>query len=90
MSEVTDEQLRIAIMRFIAMKGRWGAHYYPIDTIVNWLGKKVRRNGKRVRKTIKELANSGYLIVHKRGETVSLNPARSKEIMELLKNTTVS
>lgn len=85
-AELTDGQLRIAIIKFIAMKGRWGAHYYPIDTIVNWLGKKVRRDGKRVRRTIKELVNNGYLLVHKKGETVSLNPARSEEIMELLRN----
>lgn len=85
MIELADEQLRLAIMEFLAKKGRWGAHYYPIDTIVNWMGKKVRRDGKRVRRMIKELVNSGYLLVHKRGDTVSLNPARSKEIIELLK-----
>ncbi|MBI4258829.1 MAG: hypothetical protein HY619_07725 [Thaumarchaeota archaeon] len=83
-SDLTDEDLKLAIVTFILKKGRWGAHDYPIDTMGNWIGKKVRRNGKRVRQTIKKLVNEGYLIVHKRGDTISLNPARSKEIMELL------
>lgn len=85
-NDLTDEQLRMAVIQFVAKKGRWGAHYYPVNTIINWLGKKVRRDGKHVRLAIKDLVNSGYLLVHKRGETVSLNPARSNEIMELLEN----
>ena len=85
--ELTDQQLKAAIMQLLVKKGRWGvAHYLPVDTIVNWLGKKVRRNGKRVTRSVKDLVNNGYLFVHKRGETVSLNPARSGEIMELLKS----
>jgi len=86
--ELSDSQLQAAIIQLLVKKGRWGAHYLPIDTVVNWLGKRVRRNGKRVRQAIKDLVNNGYLFVHKRGETVSLNPARSKEIMEILGNTT--
>lgn len=85
-NELTDKQLQAAMMKFLVKKGRWGAHYYPVDTIVNWLGRKVRRNGKRVSRMIRDLVNNGYLLLHKKGETVSLNPARSKEIMEFLKH----
>ena len=84
--DLTDEQLKAAIMELLAKKGRWGAHYLPIDTTINWLGKKVRRDGKRVKLMVRELVNDGYLFVHKRGETISLNPARSREIMELLRS----
>lgn len=82
--DLNDEQLKAAIMEFIQKKGRWGAHYYPIDTLINFLGRKIRKDGKRVKQSIKDLVNDGYLLVHKRGETVSLNPARSKEIMDFV------
>jgi len=82
--EMTDEQLRAAIMEFLTQKGRWGAHYFPVDTMVNWIGRKAKRNGKRVERTIKNLVNEGYLLVHKKGGTVSLNPARSSEISEYI------
>jgi hypothetical protein len=40
--------VRAAILEFLIKKGRWGAHYFPIDTLVNWMGRKVERNGKRL------------------------------------------
>ncbi len=78
--QLTDTQLRAAIMDFLMKKGRWGAHYYPLDTLVNFLGRKVKHDGKRVSKAVKELVREGYLFLHKKGNTVSLNPARSREI----------
>lgn len=65
-------------------KGRWGAHYYPTDTMIDFLGRKIRRDGKRVRAAIKDVMNDGYLLVYKSGDTISLNPARSKEIIEFV------
>jgi len=53
--------------------------------VVNWLGRKVRRDGRRVRICVRGLVGEGYILVHKRGTTVSLNPARSREIEELRK-----
>lgn len=82
--ELTDEQLKASIMQFLVKKGRWGAHC-PVDAIVNWMSKRVRRDGKRVRLMIKDLVKDGYLFVHKRGDTILLNSARSKDMMELLK-----
>lgn len=80
--ELTDAQLRAAIIEFLIKKGRWGAHYYPVDTLLNFLGKKVKRNGKRISKTVRELVKEGYLLLHKKGDTVSLNSARGREIIE--------
>jgi len=79
---LTDGQLRAAILEFLIKKGRWGAHYFPLDTLVNFLGRKVKPNGKRVTRIVKELVREGYLFLHKKGETVSLNPSRSSEIVE--------
>jgi hypothetical protein len=69
----------------LVKKGRWGSHYFPLETLVNWFSKKVKRNGKRVRKCLKELVNQGYVILYKKGGTVSLNPTRSSEIMEFIR-----
>jgi len=84
MSHLTDDQVKASILEFLLKKGRWGAHYYPLDTIIRWFGKKVMRNSKRVRKIAKELVNQGFLLLHKRGETVSLNPVLSREILEYI------
>jgi len=51
---------------------------------VNWFAKKVRKDGKRVKKRIKKLANKGYLLIHKKGKTLSLNPSMGKEIIEFI------
>jgi hypothetical protein len=85
MSQITDQQIKASILEFLMKKGRWGAHYYPLDTMVRWLGKKVMRDGKRVRVCLKDLVNEGYVLIHKRGEAVSLNPAMSEEIIEFIR-----
>jgi len=33
--ELTDEQVKAAILEFLVMKGRWGSHYFPAETLVN-------------------------------------------------------
>jgi hypothetical protein len=87
---LSDEQVKAAILEFLIKKGRWGAHYFPVDTLVNWLGRKVERNGKRVRACLKELAKQGYVLMHKRGGTASLNPALAQQIRELVNPTPTS
>ncbi|MGB9717091.1 MAG: hypothetical protein ACPL4E_01450 [Thermoproteota archaeon] len=44
-------------MSKLLRKGCWEAKYLPLSSIVNWLGKQVRNNGRRVRVCI-ELAKS--------------------------------
>lgn len=80
--ELTDEKIKADIMNKLLRKNCWGARYLPVDTLVNWLAKRVKRNGKRVRRLIRTLVNDGYLLLHKRGRTVSLNPIVSREIIE--------
>jgi len=82
--ETTDAEIKADVMNRLLRKNCWGAKYLPLDTLVNWLAKRVKRNGKRVKKIIKILVNQGYLLLHKRGETVSLNPALSREIAEYI------
>ena len=87
---LSDEQVKAAILEFLIKKGRWGANYFPIDTLVNWMGRKVDRNGKRVKACLKELAKQGYILMHKRGGTASLNPALAQQIRELVNPTPTS
>jgi len=82
---LSDREVKAAIVEFLIKKGRWGAHYFPIDTLVHWMGRKVERNGRRVRACLKELARQGYLLLHKKGETASLNPAMTEKIRELIR-----
>ena len=58
--------------------------YLPIDSLVHWLSKKVKRDGKRIRRLMKELVMDGYLLLHKGGKTISLNPALNREIFEYI------
>lgn len=82
--DYSDEELKALILNFIMRKGRWGEHYFPLDTMSNWLGQVVRNNGKNVRKKVKELAKEGYLILHKGNTTASLNPQAKQQIMEYI------
>lgn len=83
-SELSDLQLKAAILEFLLKKGRWGAYYFPPDTLINWFSKRVR-NGKRIEKIVRELVSKRCLTLYKRGATVSLNPARSEEIVNFIK-----
>jgi hypothetical protein len=82
--EYSDTELKALILNFIMRKGRWGEHYFPIDTMANWLGQVVQNNGKNVRKRVKDLAKEGFLILHKVNTTASLNPRMKQEIMEYI------
>jgi len=81
----TNLELRALILDWLERHGRWGAHYFPLDTLVNKLSHVVKNDGKRIRRKVKELLNEGYILTYKRGETISLNPTRSREIAEYIK-----
>ena len=72
-------------MHRLLRKRCWGARYFPLDTLVRWISGKVKRNGRKIQRVVRQLVSERYLILHKRGETVSLNPARSREIMEFIR-----
>jgi len=82
--DVTDKEIKADLMYRLLRKHCWGAKYFPVDTLINWISKQIIKNGKRVRECVEELAKEGYVLSHKRGETISLNPARSREIMEYI------
>lgn len=83
--DYSDSEVRALILDWLVRHGRWGAHYFPLDTLINKLSHVVRNNGKRIRKFVKELVQDDYLLVHKRGETISLNPSMNRDILEYIK-----
>ncbi len=69
------------ILYKLARRGAWGEAYAPLDTITRQLSKKVKHNGKRVKRAISSLIRRSYIIPHKEGKTISLNPSRKREII---------
>ncbi len=81
---MTPEEIRAEVCWRLRRRSCWGARYLPVDSLVGWLGRQVRRDGKRVQAAIDELIREGLLIPHKKGRTVSLNPHRVRDIDALL------
>jgi len=84
MNTLADKEVKAIILDKLRKRGCWGGRYIPLNSLVHWLSKKVKKNGRRVRKAVKQLVNEGFLILHKGRETVSLNPTRSREITEFI------
>jgi len=84
LNSFAENEIKIIVLDKLRRRGCWGGRYIPLDSLVGWLGKKIKKNGRRVRAAIRQLVNEGYLILHKKGETVSLNPTRSREIIKFI------
>jgi DNA-binding IclR family transcriptional regulator len=82
--EYAEFELRALILDWLVRRGRWGAHH-PLDTLVNRLSQALKNNGKKVRRIVKELLEEGYILAHKKGETISLNPTRSRDVAEYIR-----
>lgn len=82
--KVSDKEIKADVMNRLLRKHCWGAKYLPLITFINWLSKQIKKNGKRIRRLIRQLVNERYLLLHKKGATVSLNPAKSREIVEFI------
>jgi len=63
--DYSDSEVRALILYWLVRHGRWGAHYFPLDTLINKLSHAVRKNGKRIRKFAKKLTQDGYLLINK-------------------------
>lgn len=48
--ELDNEEIKADIMNKLLRRNCWGAKYMPVDTIVNWLAKKLNQ-------TVKESEN---------------------------------
>ncbi|MBO3755168.1 MAG: hypothetical protein FGF53_09910, partial [Candidatus Brockarchaeota archaeon] len=62
--EISDEEIKVDLMNRLLRKHCWGAKYLPTNTLVKWISKKIKRDGKRIRKCIEELIKEGYILSH--------------------------
>ena len=83
--ELSEQEIKADLMYRLLRKHCWGAKYLPLDTIIRWMSGKIKRNGRRIQRAVRQLVNDGYLILHKRGKTASLNPTKSREIVEFIR-----
>lgn len=81
---LSNFELKRAILEFLMKKGRWGANYFPLQTLINWFSKKVERDGKRVKEILKQLLHEELLLIYKKGKVVSLNPHKKEEILKII------
>jgi hypothetical protein len=77
---LSDDQIRADILNRLMRRKCWGGRYLPAQTLIGWIGRKIVRNGHKVRMAIRDLINAGLLISHKGGSTISLNPSRRVDI----------
>lgn len=82
--EYSESQLKAHVLEFLRRQERWGARYFSVDTMVNWVGKGMRRDGRQVRRAVRDLVRMGYILIHKKGDTLSLNPHFSREIEDYI------
>ena len=83
--ELSEQEIKADLMHRLLRKHCWGAKYLPLDTIIRWMSGKIKRNGRRIQRAVRQLVNDGYLILHKRGKTASLNPTKNREIVEFIR-----
>lgn len=77
------ESLKVHILRNLYRHAYIGNRYIPIEEL-KWGLPGHEKNMKVINKTVKELVREGYLIPHKKGETVSINPKMLKEVREIV------
>jgi hypothetical protein len=85
MNELSEGEIKATVLYKLVRRGCWGERYFPLDTLVNWLGKKIKNDGKAVREAVASLEREGYLLPHKKGDTISLNPKATQEIITFVK-----
>ena len=83
--ELSEQEIKADLMHRLLRKHCWGAKFFPLDAIIRWMSGKIKRDGRRIQRAVRQLVNEGYLILHKRGKTVSLNPTKSREIVEFIR-----
>jgi hypothetical protein len=85
MREFSEEEIRATVLYKLARRGCWGERYLPLDSLVNWLGKRVKRDGRVVRRAVSSLKADGYVMFHKKGKTISLNPKVKGEVIAIVR-----
>ncbi len=84
--KLSDREVKAYILRKLKNRCCWGGKYKPTISVASWAEGKIKRNGKRVKKLIDELVKDRFLYTKKRGNVISLNSHRKKQVMKYIKN----
>ena len=84
--ELSDEQIIATIFDKLTRKRKWKGSHIPQDTVFKWISNKIKRDGKRVEILIDELIKNNFIISKPThyGREISLNPEKSREILEII------
>lgn len=82
--KVSDKEIVATIFDKLDRKGMWGGSYRPYDSVVSWIGGRIKKDGKRVKNIIDNLIKDGHLLAKKSNNVVSLNPKRKEKIRDYI------
>jgi len=82
LNELTFEELKATVLNGLLTRNRWAGRYVPVKSMIYRMSRRVKNNGKMVRKAIDELQKEGLLLIKKGGGAVSLNTKRKREIID--------
>jgi hypothetical protein len=82
--DMTEQEIKEEVLYRLFRRTSWGARQSNKRAVESWIISKVKNNGKKVRKALNMLIKDFLILPAKKGDTISLNPRRKKEIMEII------
>jgi len=55
--ELSEQEIKADLMHRLLRKHCWGARYLPINTIIRWMSGKIKRNGRRIQRAVRQFVN---------------------------------
>ncbi len=77
------EKIKIHILRKLYRHGKIGESYTPIDNLRHGLPQS-ERDMRVIEEIVKELHNSGFVLLWKKNTTISINPVALDKIKEII------
>ena len=77
------DKIKIHILRKLYRHGKIGESYTPIENLRHGLPQ-AERDMSIINEIVKELHNTGFVLIWKKGSTVSLNPLALDKIKEII------
>ena len=77
------DKIKIHILRKLYRNGKIGESYTPIENLRHGLPQ-AERDMSIINEIVKELHNTGFVLIWKKGSTVSLNPLALDKIKEII------
>jgi hypothetical protein len=81
--DLTDEQIKADILNRLVNANAFGSYHIPIDQMRKWIQNKIKKNGKKIQKSINELIKTG-LIVKTARNTIYANHQKLDEIFNYI------